>query len=176
MKSAVLFLALALAIGSAAAQTATAHFADADNEALVARGKTVYGTVCAACHGRRLQGQALWQLMDRFAGRRAPPHDATGHTWRHSDDDLFAMTKFGHFPGTPPQVRSWMPAFGGHLSDREILAVIAYIKSNWPTGIRASQAMLNPGEAGMPKDADTTSWTLPPNCIGNFPQWRANSK
>lgn len=171
-----MLLAFAVATGSAAAQTAPAHFADVDNEALVAQGKNVYGAVCASCHGRRLEGQALWQLMDRFAGRRAPPHDATGHTWRHSDDDLFAMTKFGRFTGAPPQLRSWMPAFGGHLSDREILAVIAYIKSNWPTGIRASQAMLNPGQAGMPKDADKTSWTLPPNCTSNFLQWRADSK
>lgn len=170
-----MFLAFAFAIGTAAAKAAPAHFANADNQVLVARGKTIYATVCASCHGRRLEGQALWQLMDRFAGRRAPPHDASGHTWQHSDDDLFAMTKFGRFPGTPARVRSWMPAFGGHLTDREILAVIAYIKSSWPTGIRASQAMLNPGQAGMPKDADKTSWTLPPNCTGSFLQWRAGA-
>lgn len=165
-----------LATPALAATSAPAHFADADNTKLVQQGKVIYGNACAACHGRHLEGQALWRLMDQYAGRRAPAHDATGHTWRHSDDDLFAMTKFGRFPATPPKVHSWMPAFGGLLTDQQTLAVIAYIKSNWPTGIRASQAMLNPGQAGMPKDADNSSWTLPPNCTGNFLQWSAGGK
>ena len=119
---------------------------------------------CSSCHGRRLQGQALWQVMDQYAGRRAPPQDATGHTWQHADEALFHMTKFGRFPASPPHRPSYMPAFAGRLTDREILAVLAFIKSGWPVGIRASQAMLNPGQEGMPKGAGDTSWTLPPNC------------
>jgi hypothetical protein len=62
------------------------------------------------------------------------------------------------------------------LSDRQILAVLAFIKSNWPTGLRATQAMLNPGFAGMPADADKVPWTLPPNCIETIQQWQAGSK
>jgi len=152
---------------------ALAHFADADNPKLVEQGRTIYSTTCASCHGRRLEGQALWQVMDQFAGRRAPAQDATGHTWQHPDEDLFHMTKFGRFAATPPRAPSYMPAFAGHLTDREIVAAIAYIKGNWPIGIRALQAMLNPGQAGMPKDAGRTSWTLPPNCTGTFGLWSA---
>ena len=55
-----------------------------------------------------------------------------------------------------------MPAFDKVLSDDDIIAVLAFIKSRWPTGIRASQSMLNPGFKGMPKDADKIDWTLPP--------------
>jgi hypothetical protein len=71
-----------------------------------------------------------------------------------------------------------MPAFAGHLTDHDILSVLAFIKSSWPVGIRASQAMLNPGLAGMPKDAAKSSWTLPPNCTAgsSFLQWSAVAK
>jgi mono/diheme cytochrome c family protein len=151
------------------------HFADADNAKLVERGGEVYRQYCASCHGRRLQGQALWQLMDKFAGRRAPAHDATGHTWQHSDEDLFHMTKYGRFAAAPPAMKSYMPAFEASLSDADIVAVLAYIKANWPIGLRASQATLNPGLAGMPRDADKVDWTLPPICTASFQRWRSLS-
>lgn len=61
----------------------------------------------------------------------APPHDATGHTWHHSDQELFTITKEG--PGAVvPGYESDMPPFGAMLSDDEITAVVAYIKSTWP--------------------------------------------
>lgn len=158
-----------------ASGAAVSHFADAENPALVAKGRETYMAACASCHGRRLQGQALWQVMDEYAGRRAPPQDGTGHTWQHSDEDLFYKTRTGRFPWAPPHGKSYMPAFEGHLSDREILAVLAFIKSSWPLGMRASQAMLNPERWGMPKNLGNTTWTLPPNCTGSssFLQWNA---
>ncbi len=154
-----------------AARADDGHFADADSDALVTKGAQVYRDNCSSCHGRRLQGQALWQLKDQYLGRRAPPHDATGHTWQHSDEDLFVMTKSGKFPGAPKDLTSYMPGFDQRLSDDEIVAVLAYIKANWPIGIRASQSMLNPGFKGMPKDADKVEWTLPPNCIASIQRW-----
>ena len=59
---------------------------------------------------------------------------------------------------------SYMPAFKGVLDDREILAVIAFIKARWPIGLRIAQAMLNPGFVGMPKHSDNADWRLPPSC------------
>src|SRR5882762_8369552 len=164
MKRLVLIAACLALAGVARAADAPSHFADADNEALVTQGATVYSQNCAGCHGRRLQGQALWQLRDQYLGRRAPPHDSSGHTWQHADEDLFTITKTGKFAAMPKDIVSFMPAFDKHLGDDEIVAVIAFIKANWPTGIRASQSMLNPGFKGMPKDADKVEWTLPPNC------------
>jgi mono/diheme cytochrome c family protein len=140
------------------------HFADAENAETVLEGKRLYASHCASCHGRRLQGQLLWQVRDEFAGRRAPAHDQTGHTWQHSDEDLFAMTKFGRFPTTPATVKSYMPAYAQNLSDDRILAVIAYIKATWPIGLRVSQALLNPAYAGMPQNTATVEWRLPPTC------------
>jgi mono/diheme cytochrome c family protein len=167
---------MAARVSAGLAAPAPLHFANADDARVVQEGRAIYMPVCSSCHGKRLEGQALWQVNDQFADRRAPAHDATGHTWQHSDDNLFFMTKFGHFPSAPPHQVSYMPAFGGHLSDHDIVAVIAFIKADWPTGIRASQAMLNPGQAGMPKDANKGSWTLPPNCTGTFVLWSDVSK
>ncbi len=173
---ALVLLVAAVALAGAARAADASHFADADNDALVAQGAQVYRDNCSSCHGRRLQGQALWQLKDQYLGRRAPPHDATGHTWQHSDADLFTMTRTGKFPQAPKDAVSFMPGFDKRLGDDEIVAVLAFIKANWPTGIRASQSMLNPGFKGMPKDADKVEWTLPPNCIASIQRWSDGEK
>lgn len=139
-------------------------------------GKSIYIRSCASCHGRKLQGQPLWQLDDQYSHRRAPAHDETGHTWQHSDEEIFHMFKFGRFSTTPPGAVSYMPAFKDALSDPEILEVMAFIKARWPLGLRVSQAMLNPGFAGMPARANEIEWTLPPNCTATLQRWRAESR
>lgn len=153
------------------------HFADADDVVKVTAGKALYARWCSGCHGRKLQGQPLWQLQDQYAGRRAPAHDQTGHTWTHSDDDLFLMTRDGRFPSTDPEAPSYMPAFHDFLGNEQIIAVIAYIKASWPVGLRISQALLNPGNAGMPAlSAADADWTLPPTCSISTQRWRASSR
>jgi S-disulfanyl-L-cysteine oxidoreductase SoxD len=159
----------AVAVGAAFALRPEAlpptHFADANNHDLVWKGYYLYQRSCIHCHGRRLEGDLLWQTRDQFFGRRAPPHDYSGHTWQHSDEELFHMTKFGRFSTIPPNVKSQMPAYEPHFSDEEILAVIAFIKAQWPLSLRVSQALLNPGYEGMPASADTVEWKLPPKCL-----------
>jgi len=145
----------------AAPEPGSWHFADADDAVVVAHGKSLYMGRCASCHGRNLQGQPLWQLKDEFAGRRAPAHDETGHTWQHSDEDIFHMIKYGRFPSAPIGAVSFMPAFKDVLDDRDIIAATAFIKARWPTALRVSQAMLNPRHAGMPQRADQTEWRFP---------------
>lgn len=106
--------------------------ADPRNLANVALGARVYGQQCAACHGAKLEGQPNWRL--RLANGRlpAPPHDDTGHTWHHPDAVLFALTRNGLVPPYASEgYQSDMPAFAGKLSDAEIWAVLAYIKSHW---------------------------------------------
>ena len=154
----------------------TPHFADAEDLARVVAGKLIYAQRCAACHGKRLQGQALWQLQDAYSARRAPAHDESGHTWEHSDEELFQIVRNGRFSTTPPDVPSYMPAFVGVLSDEQILDVTAFIKARWPLGLRVSQALLNPGYAGMPADAQSSDWTFPPTCIGSVQRWRSRSR
>jgi mono/diheme cytochrome c family protein len=163
--------------GAAVGASAPAHFANADDLSKVLAGKSLYMRWCSSCHGRRLQGQPLWQLNDQYAGRRAPAHDQTGHTWAHSDDELFFMTKEGRFPATAASETSYMPAFHAVLTDDQIVAVIAFIKANWSTGLRISQALLNPGNAGMPAAAlYNNDWTLPPTCVISSQRWRTTSR
>lgn len=141
------------------------HIVNADDPSLTLRGRRLYAQHCAACHGRYLQGQPLWQLADHDSPRRAPAHDQTGHTWMHSDEDLFAITKFGRFPATPLDRISFMPAFRDQLDDEGILAVIAFIEASWPRGLRVMHAALNPGHAVMPRDTGIADWRLPAWCM-----------
>jgi mono/diheme cytochrome c family protein len=119
--------------------------ADPDDARQVARGKAVYDLHCASCHGARLEGQANWQAKLPSGRMPAPPHDASGHTWHHPDSVLFGITKYGLVPGkyAPPSYRSDMPGFDQMLSDEEIWAVLAYIKSHWPPKIREAQRNVN---------------------------------
>ena len=95
-------------------------------------GEKLYAKHCAACHGPQLEGQPNWQKKLPNGRFPAPPHDDSGHTWHHPDDDLFGMTKHGLVPPyAPAGYESDMPAFGKVLSDDEIRAVLAFIRSRW---------------------------------------------
>lgn len=119
--------------------------ADPDDKQQVARGQTIYAQHCAACHGSRLEGQPEWRTRMATGRLPAPPHDASGHTWHHPDSMIFGITKHGLVPGryAPPGYQSDMPAFGNTLSDEDIWAVIAYIKSTWPRNIIKGQQELS---------------------------------
>lgn len=162
--------------GSPTGSKESFHFADADDVAKVSAGKVIYRQRCASCHGRRLQGQPLWQLEDRFKGRRAPAHDQSGHTWAHSDEELFRITRDSRFSSTPASEVSYMPGFRDVLNDEQIVSVIAFIKSRWPIGLRISQAMLNPDRAGMPAVGADVEWTFPPTCTSSLQRWKSTSR
>jgi mono/diheme cytochrome c family protein len=119
---------------------ADAVWADPNDTALVARGATVYEEQCAACHGARLEGQPNWRKRLPNGRLPAPPHDRTGHTWHHADQQLFDITKNGSVAYGPPGYKTDMRAFKDALSDRDIWAVLAYIKSEWPDSIRNRQS------------------------------------
>ena len=114
--------------------------ADASDPDLVARGSTVYGQSCASCHGAKLEGQPNWRVSKADGTLPAPPHDETGHTWHHSDDHLFQITKWGTAAVVGGDYRSDMRGFAEELDDSDIWAVLAYIKSRWPAHIQAAQA------------------------------------
>src|SRR5260370_16324359 len=58
-------------------------------------GRAIYQQYCASCHGADAQGASHWQERDEHGELPAPPHDAEGHTWRHSDADLYQMLNKG---------------------------------------------------------------------------------
>lgn len=119
--------------------------ADPRNAAQVALGANVYAQNCVICHGAKLEGQPDWRERLPSGRLPAPPHDESGHTWHHSEDVLFGITKHGLVPPYAPKgYESDMPAFGAKLSDEEILAVLAYIKSHWKSAelLSARQQMM----------------------------------
>jgi len=118
--------------------------ADLDDARQVALGETVYRQNCASCHGVNLEGQPDWKIRKPDGRLPAPPHDESGHTWHHPDDQLFRITKLGLKPPLAPEgYESDMPAFGPALTDEQIWAVLAFVKSRWPEEIRARQNGLN---------------------------------
>ena len=130
-----------LALGEPTAEATLS--ADPTNAALVATGQQVYASHCAACHGANLEGQANWRARNGNGRLPAPPHDASGHTWHHDDMSLFQLTKFGLAALIGQPIETDMPAFDGKLSDEEIWAALAYIKSRWPQKIQQRQADIN---------------------------------
>ena len=138
----VALAALALASGGALVWVLqpTTERADEGDAAMVALGRKVYDEQCASCHGRALEGQPDWQTRMANGRLPAPPHDESGHTWHHPDDQLFGIVKQGLQPYAGPDYESDMPAFVGRLSDREIWAVLAFIKSTWPERIQQLRA------------------------------------
>ena len=103
---------------------------DPNDPTLVGPGKVVYDEQCARCHGAKLEGQPDWRHRLPNGRMPAPPHDPTGHTWHHSDKQLFDMTKLGPDALVPgyqsdmPDTRtsSATPTLGRALIHREHVA------------------------------------------------------
>ena len=84
---------------------------------LVARGKPIYQEKCATCHGDATTPPPL---------AAAPPHTQQGHTWHHPDRLLVEWI----LDGVP--LAEIMPKWRGKLTEEEVRAVVAYIKTFWP--------------------------------------------
>lgn len=110
---------------------------------IIAEGRQIYAGNCASCHGAELQGQPDWKTPLPSGRMPAPPHDASGHTWHHPDGVLFRITKEGPAAVVGGGYESDMPGFAEVLSDEEIRAVLAFIKSTWPELERAYQAEIS---------------------------------
>lgn len=117
------------------------------------RGRELYDTNCASCHGLNLEGQSGWQSATEDGTYPAPPHDETGHTWHHGDTMLLDYIRRGGqavLDDMGVDFTSGMPGFGDELTADDIEAVLDYIKSIWPDRIRAAQSDRSRLEAGAP--------------------------
>ena len=117
--------------------------ADPNDTAQVERGLVVYQQYCATCHGKNLEGQPNWRSRKPDGRLPAPPHDETGHTWHHPDENLVEITKYSLEKFVPGEYETDMPAFDEVLPDEDIWAVIAFIKSTWPPNIIERQSKTN---------------------------------
>ena len=122
-------LAAAIAVFSMAAHAGSAEL-----------GRNVYAKHCASCHGVRAEGAPNWEQPDAQGELPAPPHDAEGHTWKHSDAMLYRIVMQGWRDPFNKTKRLTMPGFSGILSPDEVRAVIAYLKTLWTPEQRRFQA------------------------------------
>lgn len=116
-----------------------------DDPAEVARGAELYAENCASCHGAELEGEPNWRQRDAEGYLPAPPHDASGHTWHHPDEQLITITRLGTEAVVGGGYRSRMPGFVDVLDEAEIRAVLAYIKSTWPAEVIETHNEINAG-------------------------------
>ena len=112
--------------------------------AVLAMGETVYKAQCASCHGAQLEGQPEWRTRGANGLLPAPPHDTSGHTWHHPDETLFRITKYGVAKTAGmADYASAMPIYEGVLSDEQIVAVLSWIKAQWPPQVRDKHDQIN---------------------------------
>ena len=139
--AAIVVVTAIAALGYAGWENAHPGFIDPSDQTLVMQGRQIYSNHCASCHGADLQGQRNWRERMPNGRLPAPPHDESGHTWHHPDNVLIDLVKNGLVPGrtAPYGYKSDMPAYANTLSDTEIVAVLAYIKSKWPAKVLEAQ-------------------------------------
>ncbi|WP_298835428.1 cytochrome c [uncultured Piscinibacter sp.] len=115
-----------------------------DDGKVTARGAVIYRQQCASCHGEALEGQPNWRTRGADGLLPAPPHDASGHTWHHPDELLIRITRDGVAAVVgDPGYKTSMPVYRDVLSDQEIVAVLSWIKSQWPPEVRKRHDQVN---------------------------------
>ena len=132
--SAMLVVVSQVAIARANGETL---LSDADR---VNAGRKIYEQNCASCHGANAEGAPNWQERDAQGELPAPPHNAEGHTWRHSDAQLYEMVGQGWRDPFNKTKRLTMPAFGKTLLPEQIHSVIGYLKTLWTPEERQFQS------------------------------------
>lgn len=116
----------------------------------VKSGRSIHEKYCASCHGANAQGAPNWQERDEHGELPAPPHDAEGHTWRHSDAELYEMVSKGWRDPFNKTKRLTMPPFADVLSPEQIRAVITYLKTLWAPDQRQFQAEESKNQTASP--------------------------
>lgn len=103
-----------------------AVYGQAGSAEMLTKGADLYATYCQPCHGDR-QGKGTTSGTS--------PHNEKGHTWHHPDMQLKDWTLNGK-----PGFRQEMPAFKGMLTEKDVEAILAFIKSWWTPEQREIQA------------------------------------
>lgn len=131
-----MFLTATIAVILAACTAASPPAASPETLQLGAR---LYAENCQTCHGDR-QGKGRIPA--------APSHGPDGHTWHHSDRNLREVILNGATEMTEQMRRMMgvpddaprMPAWKDKLSQDDINAILAYIKTFWTDEQRQLQA------------------------------------
>jgi mono/diheme cytochrome c family protein len=100
--------------------------------ALVSQGEALYKQHCAECHGDKAQGDANWRKPGTDGFYPPPPLNGNGHSWHHASIVLREIITNGSAQG-----QGKMPAWKDKLSEKEISALVEWIKSQWPDEVYA---------------------------------------
>ncbi len=104
-------------------------------EGIVAGGARVYAEYCSACHGSEGVGETAGTPTAPMDPQKlAPGLDGTAHAWHHDDAFLADTVREGTLARG-----GRMPAWKAVLSDADVDAVLAYVKSLWQARDRACQ-------------------------------------
>lgn len=115
---------IAIACSSGSSEVSESGYPVLPSDDLVQVGQPLYQQNCASCHG---------DAVTRPPVPFAPPHTDDGHTWHHPDRNLVDWI----LDGVP--LATAMPEFRGQLTEDEVKAVLAYIKTFWPERIQEQQ-------------------------------------
>lgn len=105
------------------------HIASSDG--LITRGVDLYAANCQRCHGDR---EGVGKIPN------APVHGPGGHTWAHSDQSLINIMRYGNQKGALDEFRRQMgipedaprmPAWKDILSEDDMQAILAFLKTWW---------------------------------------------
>jgi mono/diheme cytochrome c family protein len=114
---------------------------DEPDAAQLEHGAQLYDAYCYECHGGATGGS----IADI-----PPPHNAEGHTWHHGDCQLVDNVLEGILPRPGAEGDQIMPAFGDELTEQDVEAILAHIKTWWTEEQREIQAGITeqvcPGE------------------------------
>lgn len=126
-------LAAVIGLLGAATQAHAAGGAGAasPNQQEIDTGRLIYQQQCAACHGVKGEGKPGWEKRDALGELLPPPHDPTGHTWKHADAMLYKTIREGWRDPFNKTKRQTMPAYKDVLTPQETRAVISYLKTMW---------------------------------------------
>jgi mono/diheme cytochrome c family protein len=92
-----------------------------------ARGQALYNRHCQVCHGEAGTGRVLdWRIRDGDGHLRPPPLDGSANAWRRPTVVLMGVIRDGS-----PAGEGKMPAWNEKFSERDMRAVVTYIKSLW---------------------------------------------
>ena len=115
---------IAITCGSGSGEVNESGYPVLPTDDLVQVGQPLYQQNCASCHG---------DANTRPPLPTAPTHADDGHTWHHPDRNLVEWI----LDGVP--LATVMPEFRGQLTEDEVKAVLAYIKTFWPEQIQDQQ-------------------------------------
>src|SRR5262249_5487080 len=93
-----LFLAVALSVWMLPDLACPPAIKSSASPTPVRQGRQIYGQTCAGCHGGDLKGatnkNSNESALSPLGPPSPPPLDESGHSWMHTDAELFRIVKY----------------------------------------------------------------------------------